>query len=116
MTEAHKPWTAGEWTREGDFFERVRVEFEGGGHYVTLSAPDRDYPVAFVIGTPGHHWNNDPEQEANARLIAASPDMAEALLELSSIIEEISMPDCPTMTRALAATAKARAALAKAGV
>ncbi|MBG7616514.1 hypothetical protein IWC96_14645 [Brevundimonas sp. BAL450] len=90
-TDTNKPWTAGEWTREGDFFEHVRVEFEGSGHYITVASPDRDYPIAFVIGTPGHCWNDDAEQEANANLLLAAPDMAEALAATRALVAEAAM-------------------------
>jgi hypothetical protein len=72
-------WTKGPISREFDYLDECRVEFEDGGNYITLSTQGRELPVAFVIGTPGCRWDNDPEQEANANLYAAAPTMAEAL-------------------------------------
>lgn len=68
--------TPGPWERDGDFFEVCRVEFEGSGTYTTISSRSRiGGPVAFAVGTPDMHWRDDAEQDANARLIAAAPDL-----------------------------------------
>jgi hypothetical protein len=80
-------WTKGPVSRGFDYFEECRVEFEGSGHYITISTPGRKLPVAFVIGTPGRHYSDDPEQEANANLYAAAPTMAEALEALLDAAE-----------------------------
>jgi hypothetical protein len=81
--QAGKPVVAGHtaepWVRDGDFHDVCRVEFSGGGHYVTISAAGRSTPVAFVIGDPDIYWRDDAETEANARLIAAAPELLAAL-------------------------------------
>lgn len=82
-------WTEGEWSRGFDYFEEARVDFEGSGHYITLSVPGRKLPIAFVIGTPGKACHDDPEQEANARLIAAAPELYEALSDVRKAIASL---------------------------
>ncbi|WP_295196493.1 hypothetical protein [uncultured Brevundimonas sp.] len=75
--------TPGPWERDGDFFEVCRVEFEGSGSYTTISSRSRiGGPVAFAVGTPDMHWRDDAEQDANARLIAAAPDLLAALSDI----------------------------------
>lgn len=75
--------TPGPWECDGDFFEVCRVEFEGSGSYTTISSRSRSGgPVAFAVGTPDTHWRDDAEQDANARLIAAAPELLGALNEV----------------------------------
>jgi hypothetical protein len=66
-----------------------------------------DKPVARVIG-------DSAEAEANARLIASAPDLLEALKALDAVLGDTPMPDCATMNRLIAASSRARAAIAKA--
>ena len=96
--------TPGPWERDGDFFEVCRVEFEGSGSYTTISSKSRiGGPVAFAVGTPDTHWRDDAEQDANARLIAAAPDLLEALEEFSRVYDGMtdgSGEMCPTLLKA----------------
>ena len=88
--------TAGEWTAcPGLSKQRYRIETRGTGNDCE--------PVATLTG---------PDRDANARFIAAAPDMAKALERLLA---------CPDLAfdamepESLEAMAEARAALTKAG-
>ncbi len=74
-THAHTkgPWHVGAGNGEGSIFaENGRTRLEIGG--TTL------YPIARM----GRGWN-EAEDEANARLIAAAPELLEALREMLSM-------------------------------
>lgn len=62
------PWEIGERA-----WSYVHVEFDGGGHNYTVVSDNRDCPVAFAPG------DTDDDAAANAHLIAAAPDLLEAL-------------------------------------
>ncbi len=72
-THTQGPWHVGAGNGEGSIFaENGRTRLEIGG--TTL------YPIARM----GKGWNEE-EDEANARLIAAAPEMLEALREMLSM-------------------------------
>lgn len=106
-------WTAGPWrTDDGEYDSRWSVDTDGEGEWFTLTAKGRDVPVAFVTGASrGLHYS-DPTTEANARLIAAAPDLYEALAGLLDYDEQDE--DCAATMAHVAARDAARAALAKA--
>ena len=56
--------------------------------------------IAYVLG------EKNPELQANARLIAAAPDILKALEDVLMVFSE-EYPDSPTLERARAAIAKA---------
>jgi hypothetical protein len=71
-----------------------------------IHAPSRDYFIATA-----HDWRSDPvevwdEADANARLIAAAPSLADALRDLLGYLES------PALHDAAVAIPRARAALA----
>lgn len=101
-----RPWTAGEWYSHRVGWSSVYIESPIGGGQVQEIAVCG--PTAF--GTD--------QQDANARLISAAPDLAEALIAatkfLTWCIEQTPLGPAPmTGPEALE---QARAALAKAGV
>lgn len=71
---------------------------------------DMGADLALVLGWPTEADETDPEAEANAKLYAAAPDLAEALTDILERITEA----FPALENTEAVT-KARAALAKAG-
>lgn len=78
---------------------------------VRLGSPDR---FLFVTNEPGApdicHIGNGPSGPANARLIAAAPDLLEALEEFSREYDGFQDGDgdpCPTLAKARAAIEKA---------
>ena len=98
MTDDKQKWTAGPWTATE-----------------TIRAHD-GFPACWQIDAEYHavcttQFCYSQETEANARLIAASPDMAEAIAEALSHCGKDGYLDCGKP-----ATDKLRAALAKAGV
>lgn len=56
----------------------------------------------------GRQWSTSGDREANARLIAASPDMLEALEALAEEVEEYELGNPNVLRKARAAVAKAR--------
>jgi hypothetical protein len=89
-THTQGPWHVGAGNGEGGIFaENGRTRLEIGG--TTL------YPIAQM----GRGWNEE-EDEANSRLIAAAPDMLDALRRLTH-----PMASDEDLTHALAVIAKA---------
>lgn len=94
MSQKHTPgpWHMGEGNGEGSIFKtgegRMRLEQPGG---TTL------YPICAMV----RGWN-DQEDEANARLIAAAPEMLDALHGMwafaSALVEKHGMDGDDTLT------------------
>lgn len=117
--------TPGPWTRGSH--DEILVDFPSDGHHFTLVAAGRDCPVALVPGTD-RGWRDDPETEANADLIAAAPDLQDALLDVAaslaaaiSLLERGPKTAAPSnkmfdqmLTDYRASLTRARAAIAKA--
>ena len=91
--------TPGPWT----------LEAKAGRVYVKASIDGRGKHVAYVIPIVDH----DADMPFNADLIAAAPDMAEALIRFVSMAHIYSQFNLPSYADDIA---KARAALAKAGL
>lgn len=74
------------------------------------STPEPEAQCWLYIIAPESLYRDEQEQDANARLIAAAPDLYEALAEMVSTYREGGPDDSePSMVRAaLAALAKAR--------
>ena len=90
-THTQGPWHMGAGNGEGSIFaDNGRTRLEIGG--TTL------YPIALM----GRGWN-EAEDEANARLIAAAPEMLEALQSLTH-----PMASDEDLQNALAVIAKAK--------
>lgn len=103
------PHTPGPWHIDTNGSERWTVDFEGPtSSYITIGGP-RKAPIAFAVEPSAYGGRVD----ANARLIAAAPDLLEALKvahsELGNLPEELFDE---TKQRACAL---AYAAIAKAG-
>ena len=92
------------YTKEAWFIENVDEE----PLHVTSASRDGFIPVCIV--QTGYEGQIEVEQQANARLIAAAPELLEALKELLSALDhQISDPD-----RVFRGKTAARAAIAKA--
>jgi len=102
--------TAGPWRLE----KQVDAPFTNiGGPIAIVGGRDLCESVEFIVGTLsdcGVH--GEAQTEANARLIAAAPELLELLFEALPYIEEseqFNKPTCRTLSK------RARAAIAKAG-
>lgn len=80
------PWTPGPWKsrdRNGKFLDAgawsLECEYSGSLHYVPVKAGKTFVAMVMAMGMP-----EDSDVSANARLIAAAPEMAEALELLSA--------------------------------
>tara|TARA_R110000868_G_scaffold26537_4_gene102052 strand:- start:104 stop:403 length:300 start_codon:yes stop_codon:yes gene_type:complete len=95
MTDKHTP---GPWT----IFDGAHPGIDGGGLSIVVYGKE-DEPLYGVQG-----WNAG-EALANARLIAAAPDLLEALQQLGGILVEAppSFSDSPAVKKARIAIAKA---------
>lgn len=89
------PWT-GAGPSFGDPLPRYTTE-------IVTEWEDEDGEALSICELPFHH--HDDENEANARLIAAAPDLLEALQDLCDTLGECGMTE-----RARAAIAKAEGA------
>lgn len=104
-----RPWTAGPWA----------MAWEDGKHGVVGS--ETAGKLVCFVGNNTPDDGLEPTRKANARLIAASPDLAEALIAAREFIRNgidlgyIRMPDADTEDPAHETAAKIDAALAKAG-
>ena len=82
-THTQGPWHVGAGNGEGSIFaDSGRTRLEIGG--TTL------YPIAKM----GRGWNEE-EDEANARLIAAAPEMLEVVKWVAECLPEIIRTHCP---------------------
>lgn len=97
MTNAHTP---GPW-----YIDRTGEHY--GQRPYGIRAGERGLTRRNIVNWGGFAAPASPETEANARLIAAAPDLLEALTRLV----ETARPDCPAGAVAFEA---ARAAIAKA--
>ena len=70
------------------------------------SLPMMDYQIALAI-SPVRGEKGQAVREANARLIAAAPELLEALQEMVSLVEMVIPFDGPQQRKARAAIAKA---------
>jgi hypothetical protein len=90
------PWTFG--SREG---WRVDAPTHYSSHY-TLVAKGRRAPIAFVVSTA----RDEDEYHANARLIAAAPDLLEAaeraLIEMEALCGNASLGEIGLLRSAIA--------------
>ena len=65
---------------------RAYVDFRAGdGHYLTVVGRG-GRPVAFVLGTKGRIWREDPEADANVALVLAAPDLLEAARKADAVL------------------------------
>lgn len=81
------------------------VAGEWGDDIASLYGPDRG-----VTQDESGVWGDHPIREANARMIAASPEMYEALHDLIALVETLDggeHDDAPELVAARAAIAKA---------
>ena len=110
--------TPGPWTWNMDKIERGPVA-KGKTVHASLSAPRANCPPPYSTGVLTANWCTDSDgqvwqawisvSEANARLIAAAPELLEALRTAVDHLE--GMPDQEDVA---ACVVKARAAIAKA--
>ena len=107
-THTPGPWKY-DWAPKGDNIISIYHTYSDSGY------------VRYVCDTIGTDTPLIPENEANARLIAAAPDMAEALKGCKDMLlearKQFSLMDCPGHASAAAGHFKqACIALKKAGV
>lgn len=78
FTEKKTAWTPGPWRRDGVFSnEPMNIEaqaFDGSWKYVCIAV----------------HGGNPEQREANAKLIAKAPEMAEVLQVIADVLRKIS--------------------------
>ena len=74
------PWTA---THKGADYWSADCDFDAasGAASMAIGSSNNRHPVALVIWPD---WRDHPEHDANARLIAAAPEMVELLEEAAS--------------------------------
>lgn len=71
--------TPGPWRIDVNGSENWTVDYEGpSSTFMTICASGRREPVGFAVEPTA--WGNDDEIEANARLIAAAPEMFDYIL------------------------------------
>ena len=77
--------------------------------YVFINAKDHDAiaQVVWLMEDDEKMGRNSPTEEANARLIAAAPDLLQALIDAVDLIETVSPFEGDTLRNARAAIAKA---------
>lgn len=92
-------FTKGEWFAKREGQSTVYIECRIGGGWLQ------------EVAACGPTANGSEEQEANARLISAAPDLLEALQKLLKVIEN---PECAEGLALGAARARAVSAIAKA--
>jgi len=84
MSDNNTKWTQGEWRAETDGMS---------GYFLVMSAPLTLYTVATVHGQDDNSLMRPDECQANANLIAAAPDMFNALLQVdkmaASLMDEL---------------------------
>ena len=74
------PWTPGPWTlKRGDGRYRDRLYVESKVYSTPTVISGKDQIAQFTSSLDGHWQEHGREVEANARLIAAAPEMAELL-------------------------------------
>lgn len=87
--------TPGPWVVDGDV---IRGDQQRNGSISVASMLDVSYPYGRRAGESKH---------ANARLIAAAPELLDALVEAASGYSEFSEGDCEILRKCRAAIAKA---------
>lgn len=113
MSAQHTP---GPWA-EGDCQNDWSADNDGENTWTEIVAAGRPDPICLVV--EGAAWGRDDILDANARLIAAAPELLEALQAMThglpDLLESIGYSDEEDMIgKALAAIAKATgAALAR---
>lgn len=103
------------WSLKGEHeWDECSVQFSGDGSYHTIYEPGRRLPVAFVIGAEGYWRDNEAETRANARLIAAAPDLKSAGIHLLSAFMDAETARGNIRAEQHPAYVEMRAAIAKA--
>lgn len=102
-------WTPGPWTLETAYRDEDLLSV------VYVSEDNQEFPIAEEVGGRRHGADFEDESEcvANAHLIAAAPELYEALEECKRVLSDLQSTQLEG-TRTRAAWEKARAALAKA--
>ena len=84
--------TPGPWRIDVNGSENWTVDYEGpSSTFMTICASGRREPVGFAVEPTA--WGNDDEIEANARLIAAAPDLLAVAIKSHEPYEGLSEDD-----------------------
>lgn len=84
---ANEPkWTPGKWCVPDQTYRvQLTVDVEGED---LIACPGSGGAMSYTETVCTMGWNGTPEWDANAHLIAAAPDMAEALAELCALSDD----------------------------
>lgn len=102
------PWTPAVFKVTATMLERMKV---GSLHHAVCTNADRSAPQEFLIALCGDELGLDSQSAADARLIAAAPDMLEAIEQYLKIAADgectvFELEQCQSRLKQVAAKAQ----------